>query len=238
MKILDVCSITKTFGNTIALRNVSFSANKGEFIVIGGANGSGKSVLMSIIAGLEKSDSGSIIKDKSTRVGLIFQDADAQILGETPEEDIAFGLRNTSLSKDEIKALTASLLKKFKLEHKASSPARLLSGGEKRRLSVAGITALECSIFIFDEPFANLDWDGIRQVCTLLKELKEEGRTIIVLTHELEKILALADRFMILNKGELVFDGPPQEGLNLGTEKWGIRNPLVSYTSVKDMLWM
>lgn len=238
MKILDVCSITKTFGNTIALRNVSFSANKGEFIVIGGANGSGKSVLMSIIAGLEKSDSGSIIKDKSTRVGLVFQDADAQILGETPEEDIAFGLRNTSLSKDEIKALTASLLKKFKLEHKASSPARLLSGGEKRRLSVAGITALKCSIFIFDEPFANLDWDGIRQVCTLLKELKEEGRTVIVLTHELEKILALADRFMILNKGELVFDGPPQEGLNLGTEKWGIRNPLVSYTSVRDMLWM
>lgn len=238
MKILEVCSITKTFGNTTALRNVSFSADKGEFIVIGGANGSGKSVLMSIIAGLEKSDSGSIIKDKSTRVGLVFQDADAQILGETPEEDIAFGLRNTSLSKDEIKALTASLLKKFKLEHKASSPARLLSGGEKRRLSVAGITALKCSIFIFDEPFANLDWDGIRQVCTLLKGLKEEGRTVIVLTHELEKILALADRFMILNKGELVFDGPPQEGLNLGTEKWGIRNPLVSYTSVKDMLWM
>lgn len=237
MKILEVCNITKTFGETTALKNVSFSLNRGEFLVIGGANGSGKSILMSIIAGLEKSNSGEIIKDKNDRTGLIFQDADAQILGETPEEDIAFGLRTLGLSRDEIRSRTMELLDGFGLRTKADSPARLLSGGEKRKLAVAGVTALDCSIFIFDEPFANLDWDGIKQVCALLLELKAKGKTVIVLTHELEKILAPADRFMVLHKGELVFDGKPEEGLASDMEKWGIRNPLVSYSSVKDMIW-
>ena len=196
----------------LPLNSVSFNVNEGEFTVIGGSNGSGKSILMSIIAGLETQTSGiveiyenglctennSSITDTtisnrldipSLTVGLIFQDADAQIMGETPEEDIAFGPKNMGLSKIEVKERTTNALNIVGLEHKRNSPARFMSGGEKRRLSVAGILAMNCSFFIFDEPFANLDWPGVEQVCNIMKELKDQGKTIIVLTNELEKLL-------------------------------------------------
>ena len=97
--------------------------------------------------------------------------------------------------------------------------------------------AMENPIIIFDEPYANLDYGGVRQVNALLSGLKGEGRTVIVLTHELEKCLALADRFIVLFRGEKVFDGTPAEGLREDLGKWNIRNPLASYSSVEDLLW-
>ena len=97
------------------------------------------------------------------------------------------------------------------LAEKAHFPARSLSGGEKRRLATAGILALERDLIIFDEPFANLDYPGVQQVNKLLLQLHQEGKTIVVLTHELEKCLGLATRFMVLYRGQLVFDGSPQE---------------------------
>ena len=109
--------------------------------------------------------------------------------------------------------------------------------GEKRRLAVAGVLAMDCDILIFDEPFANLDWPGVKQVCSIITRLKKEGKTLIVLTHELEKVLSLADRFLILHYGKIYFDGDPEEGLQLDLNKWGIRNPLVSYTSIEDLIW-
>lgn len=258
---LIVSNISKQFPDgTKALENVSFTINQGEFAVIGGSNGSGKSVLMSIIAGLEAETSGEIqvfetadnnsstefsAKQKnkfksqipSLSVGLIFQDADAQIMGETPEEDISFGPRNMSLSKTEIHERTDKAIKEICLEHKRLAPARFLSGGEKRRLSVAGILAMNCNFFIFDEPFANLDWPGVEQVCNIMKNLKEKGNTVIVLTHELEKILGLADKFIVLNKGVISFNGTPEDGLKEPLKNWGIRNPIRSYESYKDLFW-
>ena len=94
------------------------------------------------------------------------------------------------------------------------------------------------SLIIFDEPFANLDWPGVKQVCGIMKQLKEEGKTVLVLTHELEKVLALADRFLVLDKGHLVFDGTPESGLAADLESWGIRNPMTSYKSIKEMIWL
>lgn len=234
--VLEVQNINRTFANgTIALQDVSFSVKKGEFLVIGGKNGSGKSVLMSLIAGLDKQTSGTI---KCDEVGLVFQDANSQILGETPLEDVLFGLRNLQLKKQERLQKAEETLKQCGLFEKRDFQARILSGGEKRRLAVAGILALDRDFIIFDEPFANLDLIGIKQVCAILKQLKEQNKTIIVLTHDLEKILGLADSFIILDSGKIKFNGTPEEGLKLNLEEYGIKNPLTSYNSVKDLFWI
>lgn len=234
--VLEVQNINRTFANgTIALQDVSFSVKKGEFLVIGGKNGSGKSVLMSLIAGLDKQTSGTI---KCDEVGLVFQDANSQILGETPLEDVLFGLRNLQLKKQERLQKAEETLKQCGLFEKRDFQARVLSGGEKRRLAVAGILALDRDFIIFDEPFANLDLIGIKQVCAILKQLKKQNKTIIVLTHDLEKILGLADSFIILDSGKIKFNGTPEEGLKLNLEEYGIKNPLTSYNSVKDLFWI
>jgi biotin transport system ATP-binding protein len=234
--VLEVQNINRTFANgTIALQDVSFSVKKGEFLVIGGKNGSGKSVLMSLIAGLDKQTSGTI---KCDEVGLVFQDANSQILGETPLEDVLFGLRNLKLKKQDRLQKAEETLKQCGLFEKRDFQARVLSGGEKRRLAVAGILALDRDFIIFDEPFANLDLIGIKQVCAILKQLKEQNKTIIVLTHDLEKILGLADSFIILDSGKIKFNGTPEDGLKLNLEEYGIKNPLTSYNSVKDLFWI
>lgn len=247
--ILEISNITKTFADgTVALSDVSFNVEKGSFTVIAGPNGSGKSVLMSIIAGLEKQTEGKVINNAkdfnlSEHIGLVFQDADTQILGETPEEDILFGLKNLKienrrLSKSEQEERVSSVLEKCGLTNKRFAPARFLSGGEKRRLCVASVLALDCSIIIFDEPFANLDWPSVKQVCAILKQLKESGTTVIALTHELEKILALADNFIVLQQGKICFNGTAIEGLKLNLSEWGIRNPVSNGQTLENLLWL
>ena len=235
-------NISKTFYPKFqALTNITFSVNKGDFIFIAGANGSGKTVLMHIIAGLEEASEGELIFFKEQRVGLVFQEADSQILAETVAEDVAFGPKNAGLSKEAVKQKVHESLQWTSLLEKKDFSTRHLSVREKSRHALEGILALDSDIFIFDEPFANLDWPSVRQVCELLEKLKKEGKTILVLTHELEKILAYANRFIILSQGRAVFDGSVEEGLSeqmlTKLENWGIRNPLQSYKKKEDLHW-
>ena len=209
--------------------------NAGDLVVIGGENGSGKSVLMSVIAGLEEADRGTLTC--TSRVGLVFQEADTQILGETVEEDVAYGPKNLGMTKTAVQEVVAKALNTVGLQEKARYPARFLSGGEKRRLAVACMIAMDFPVIIFDEPYANLDFGGVKQVNALIQELKSQGKTIVILTHEIEKCLGLADRFIVLFRGEKVFDGTPEEGLQTNVEQWNIRNPLVSYVTLKDLVW-
>lgn len=218
-----------------ALKDISFTLNKNDFVVLGGANGSGKSLLMTIIAGLVKPSSGKVTRKSA--VGLVFQNPDLQILGETPWEDVLIGPKNKGLKGEQLHSLGTEALERVGLTEKASFPSRSLSGGEKRRLATAGILALERDIIIFDEPFANLDYPGVQQINRLLSQLHEEGKTIVVLTHELEKCLGLATRFMVLYHGNLVFDGSPEDGLEQNLESWAIRNPLRQYCTLEDLLW-
>ena len=172
----------KTSQGTIqALQNISLEIATVSCTVIAGENGSGKSVLMSIIAGLEKADSGEIKTDG--RVGLVFQEAETQILGETPREDIAFGPKNLGWKKDKIELAVKNALEQTGLTNKADFPARFLSGGEKRRLAVACMIAMDIPIIIFHEHYANLDYSGVKQVNELIRQLKKNGKTIIILTH-------------------------------------------------------
>lgn len=243
--VISLKNLSKTFltpsGEKLALNKLSLEVKKGQCLLIGGENGSGKSVLMSIIAGLMEADKcpkteGSQFLVKG-RVGLVFQEAETQILGESPAEDIAFGPKNLGWNRQQVQEAVASALEKTGLKEKADFPARFLSGGEKRRLAVACMLAMQLPIIILDEPFANLDFCGVRQVNALIRQLKEEGKTVIILTHELEKCLALADRFVVLFRGEKVFDGTPLQGLNQKLEQWNIRNPLTAYNSLSDLLW-
>ncbi|MCI5829832.1 MAG: energy-coupling factor ABC transporter ATP-binding protein [Spirochaetia bacterium] len=237
MKAIEVENVSKIFPDkTKALEDVSFAIEEGEFVVIAGSNGSGKSVLMSLIAKLDSPSSGTI--KTSTQTGLVFQDADAQILGETSSEDVAFGIRNCGYKKEIMNQKTNAALEATGLLYKKDSAARTMSGGEKRRLAVSGILAMDRNIFIFDEPFANLDWPGIKKTCAILKQLKEQKKTVVVLTHELEKILALADRFIVLDKGKVRYNGTAQEGLKLDLEQWSIKNPLVCGMKLENLLWL
>ena len=240
MNKIAIDGITKIYatseGNKTALNNVSFQIDEGSVTVIGGENGSGKSVLMNIIAGLEKPTSGKI--HSFAKAGLVFQEADTQILGETPREDISFGPKNQKKSKIQIEQAVENSLEQVGLSKKADYPARFLSGGEKRRLAVACMLAMEFPVIIFDEPYANLDYGGVKQVNALVKRLHEQKKTVIILTHELEKCLGLADKFVVLFRGDKVFDGTAQEGLLQNLEQWNIRNPLNAYSKVEDLVWL
>lgn len=239
MPMITLKNICKTFytgsGTKEALKNISMEINAGDLVVIGGENGSGKSVLMSVIAGLEEADRGTLTC--TSRVGLVFQEADTQILGETVEEDVAYGPKNLGMTKTAVQEAVVKALNTVGLQEKARYPARFLSGGEKRRLAVACMIAMDFPVIIFDEPYANLDFGGVKQVNALIQELKSQGKTIVILTHETEKCLGLANRFIVLFRGEKVFDGTPEESLQSNVEQWNIRNPLVSYTTLKDLVW-
>ncbi|MHC6202506.1 energy-coupling factor ABC transporter ATP-binding protein [Breznakiellaceae bacterium SP9] len=231
-----------------ALSKISLDIHAGQCLVIAGPNGSGKSVLMRILAGLLDYTSGQVLfKGRPLRnagtalrreVGLMFQDADAQIIGETVADDIAFGPKNVGLKGAALDATVAWALDYFGLSHKQNTPPGHLSGGEKRRLSAAGILAMGCNTIILDEPFANLDYHGVCQVLRVIKEQKEAGRTLIILTHELEKVLALGDRLVILAGGTVQDDGPLEAVLDRLKSEYGIRDPRQNYSSVEECTWL
>lgn len=236
LKINNLCkSFFTADGEKKALKSVSMEFEENSFTVIGGENGSGKSVLMSIIAGLEDCSSGDI--ETFAQCGLVFQEAETQILGETPFEDVCFGPKNLGWKKADVIEAANKALEITGLIEKKDFPARFLSGGEKRRLAVACMIAMDLPILILDEPYANLDYSGVKQVNALLKELKKSGKTIILLTHEIEKCLGLADKFIVIFRGEKVFDGTPEEGLKENLEQWNIKNPLTAYNKLEDLVW-
>jgi biotin transport system ATP-binding protein len=235
-------------GENRALAGIDLDIYEGECLLIAGSNGSGKTLLMKIIAGLMTPSGGEILfrgenlekcgERLRRSVGLVFQDADAQFVGETVAEDVAFGPENLGLSKNEVRSRVEDALAAAGLLEKRSFLPRRLSGGEKRRLAVAGIMAMGCDTVIFDEPFANLDWPGVAQALKIIRDLKQTGRTVIVLTHELEKVLAFADRLVILDRGRVREDGKPAELLSRLKDEYGVRNPLHRYTRVEDCSWL
>jgi biotin transport system ATP-binding protein len=250
--LFSVSNLTKTFspgspGEVRALDGVSLDIRSGEFILIAGANGSGKTVLMLILAGLMEGSGGEVLfrgrkldsarEELRRHIGLVFQDADAQIVGETVAEDVAFGPKNLGFSKTALEGQTLLALEAVGLERKRDRAPRSLSGGEKRRLAVAGVLAMGCQTIILDEPFANLDWPGTLQVLDILRKLKGEGKTVLLLTHELEKVLGFADRLVILHRGAVREDGPPEAVLDRLKDEYGVRDPRKGYAPA-EVPWL
>lgn len=206
---------------TEGLSRVDFRLDDGEFLVLAGRNGSGKTLLMRHFMGFATPSAGRALfrgrdvvrcADQARRaIGYVFQDTDAQILGQTVRQDLAFGPSNLKLPKTEIEARVRNALAAARMEGLESRRPETLSGGEKRRLAIAGILAMKSECLILDEPFANLDLDSILDLLSLLADLKRAGTTVLVLTHELEKVIHLADRLAIMDRGAVVYDGKPHD---------------------------
>ncbi|MCR4676306.1 MAG: energy-coupling factor ABC transporter ATP-binding protein [Sphaerochaetaceae bacterium] len=207
--------------NREILSGISFAVDRGQLMAVCGPNGAGKSCLLRILKGLSRPHSGKIFfseqdctkneKLRLSKTGLVFQDADVQTIGETVEKDIAFGPRNLKMGKDEIKRAVDDAISFFDLEKFRKQGPETLSGGERRKLVIAGVIAMDPEVIMLDEPFANLDYRGVQMVLRAILKLKESGRTIILVSHEVEKFLGLCDRVLIINDGKSVFEGEPEE---------------------------
>jgi biotin transport system ATP-binding protein len=227
------------------LDGVSFSVRRGSFVLLTGPNGSGKSLLLKCLKGLLRPTSGTVLidgmdvtrdaKKRLASIGLVFQDADSQIVGQTVERDIRFGMENLGLPETEQNRRLDALLPRLGLAPLSDQRPRTLSGGEKRRLSIAGVLAMEPKLLVMDEPFANLDYPSVLQVIETLTTLHDEGHTIVLVSHEVEKILAHADRLILMEHGTVIADGSPADLLSL-LPGHGVYVP--ANAGVEDLTWL
>jgi len=220
MSLLEAVDLTHVFPDgTRAIERVNVGIDAGEFVVLAGQNGSGKTVLIRHFIALLKPTSGRVLFDgrdvvrhaaqARRRIGMVFQDADSQFVGQTVAEDIAFGLRNIGVGNPEIQQRLNEVMEDLSLSHLSHSDPHLLSGGEKRRVALAGVLVLDPDIVILDEPFSNLDYPGVVHILELLLDLHRRGHTVLVVTHDLEKVLAHASRLLVMHRGRLAEDGDP-----------------------------
>ncbi len=216
-----------------AINDVNLKIEKGELVGIIGHTGSGKSTLISHFNGLLKPDSGKILvdgvdiwKDKETlrqsrfKVGLCFQYPEYQLFEETVYKDIAFGPKNMKLSENEIKerVIRAAKFVGVKPEHLDKSPFDL-SGGEKRRVAIAGVMSMEPEVLIFDEPAAGLDPRGRKDLVELIKDYrKQTGSTVVIVSHSMEDIAGMADRIIVMNNATVAMQGSVDEVYSRGDE--------------------
>ncbi len=200
MYIIEIDNLSHRFEDgTLGLDSISLQIREGAFVVVAGPNGSGKTTLIRHLNGLLLPTTGSIklagvsVQHDLLRarrlVGMMFQDADSQIVGETVSEDVAFGPENLQLDRNQISKRVKQALIAVGLTDFADQSSHLLSGGEKRRLAIAGILAMEPKVIAFDEPFASLDYPGVKQVLKQILVLHRSGHTILVVTHDLEKVI-------------------------------------------------
>lgn len=228
---LEVVGLTHRYlkgtqNEVTAIDNINLQVEKGEMLGIIGHTGSGKSTLISHFNGLLKPTSGQVLvdgediwKSKETlhasrfKVGLCFQYPEYQLFEETVYKDIAFGPKNMKLGEDEIKerVLKAAQMAGVSKENLNKSPFDI-SGGEKRRAAIAGIMAMQPDVLVFDEPAAGLDPRGRAQLNEMIKRYRDEtGSTVIMVSHSMEDVAALADRVCVINKGTLAMCGSVKE---------------------------
>ena len=202
--------------------NVSFHVKRGEWLSIVGHNGSGKSTTIRLIDGLLEADSGEIwidgqllssenVWDLRRQIGMVFQNPDNQFVGATVEDDVAFGLENQGLSRQEMKKRVEEALDLVgMLDFKKREPARL-SGGQKQRVAIAGVVALRPAILILDEATSMLDPEGRRELIETVKGIRKDyDMTVISITHDLEEV-AMSDRVLVMKKGEIESTSSPRE---------------------------
>ena len=205
-----------------SIRNLNFSVEQGEFVAVLGHNGSGKSTLARLSNGLLEPDEGtvSVFSRKITSknlyevrkdVGVVFQNPDNQTVATIVEDDVAFGAENIGLAREEIGRRIDFALRAVGMEAYRTATVARLSGGQKQRVAIAGVLALSPRVLILDESTAMLDHRGRREIVDVVTRLnKENGITVLLITHFMEEAL-LADRAIVMNRGEIVMQGTPRE---------------------------
>jgi energy-coupling factor transport system ATP-binding protein len=221
-KILQINNITFQYNELdIALKNVSFSVTKGEWLAIVGHNGSGKSTLARILNGLLLPQEGTVqvgeyllteetIWDIRRRIGMVFQNPDNQFVGTTVRDDVAFGLENNGIPREDMILRLEQAVQLVKMEDFLDVEPHNLSGGQKQRVAIAGILAVQPDIIILDEATSMLDPKGREEVLNVVRDLKnEKDLTVISITHDLNEA-AKADRLIVMKKGEIYAEGDPE----------------------------
>ena len=204
------------------VKDITFHVKRGEWLSIVGHNGSGKSTTVRLIDGLLEAESGEIVIDGQRlteenvwnirrQIGMVFQNPDNQFVGATVEDDVAFGLENQGLSRQEMKKRVEEALDLVgMLDFKKREPARL-SGGQKQRVAISGVVALRPAILILDEATSMLDPEGRRELIETVKGIRKDyDMTVISITHDLEEV-AMSDRVLVMKKGEIESTSSPRE---------------------------
>lgn len=222
------------------VKDITFHVKRGEWLSIVGHNGSGKSTTVRLIDGLLEAESGEIVIDGRQlteenvwnirrQIGMVFQNPDNQFVGATVEDDVAFGLENQGLSRQEMKKRVEEALDLVgMLDFKKREPARL-SGGQKQRVAIAGVVALRPAILILDEATSMLDPEGRRELIETVKGIRKDyDMTVISITHDLEEV-AMSDRVLVMKKGEIESTSSPRELFSRNDlDQIGLDNPFAN----------
>jgi energy-coupling factor transport system ATP-binding protein len=226
---LDGITVRYTEEDRPALNKVSLSIEQGDWVALIGHNGSGKSTLAKTINGLILPQEGSVavgdmllneenIWNIRKMVGMVFQNPDNQFVGSTVEDDVAFGLENQGIPREEMVVRVKDALEQVRMSEFATREPARLSGGQKQRVAIAGVVALRPDIIILDEATSMLDPEGREEVISTIKKIKEENNlTVLSITHDIDEA-ANANRVMVMRQGELVREGTPAEIFSAGPE--------------------
>lgn len=234
---------------TEAIKNISLTIPIGKKIAILGENGSGKSTFFKLLMGLERPTNGTILfkgepivynknglKQLRQQVGLVFQEADHQLFASTVKQDVLYGPLNLNWSTETVNAQVEKAIKLTELEDMQNRPIHFLSGGQKKRVSIAGVYAMEPKVLILDEPTSSLDYYFSNQLADYLQKIDTDNRTFLYSTHQINLVYGWADYYIVLHKGELLYIG---DGNSLFTndtllEKTHIEKPWI--VSITEML--
>jgi cobalt/nickel transport system ATP-binding protein len=225
MKVVETKDITYEYPDgTKALEKVNFNVDDGKIVALLGPNGAGKSTLFLHFNGILRPSSGCVNIDGETvnydkkdllkvrqKVGIVFQNPDDQLFAPTVLEDVAFGPMNMGLPKDEVEKRVKEALSRVGMEGFEKKPPHHLSGGQKKRVAIAGILAMKPKIMVLDEPTSGLDPKGASQILRLLYKLNQEGMTIVISTHDVDLVPLYASRVYIISNGKIIKEGTASE---------------------------
>lgn len=225
-KILEAQGLHYTYADgTLALKGVNLGIQRGQTTAILGSNGAGKSTLFLTFNGILKPSSGQLLfngkpldysrrglKELRKRVGIVFQDPDNQLFSASVYQDISFGAVNMKLPEDEVRRRVEAAMVRTGISHLRDKPTHCLSFGQKKRVALAGVLAMEPEVLVLDEPTAGLDPRGVSEIMKLLKETQKElGISVVIATHDIDIVPLYCDYAYVMNEGKIILNGTPKE---------------------------